>query len=306
MPELPEVETVKNGLIPAMEGARLEKLILNRENLRYPFPQNMAKSIEGKTITTLSRRAKYLLIDFKDGTVLISHLGMSGSFRIESANEGGHENNNDLSVPHQHFKYARGERSKHDHVILQLNHPRHGILEVIYNDPRRFGFMDLTTRKDIENHDFFKHLGIEPLGNSLSGDFLAEKFIGKTTSMKASLLDQRIIAGLGNIYVCEALWRSKISPKRQAKTLVYANGKPKDKLNHLSGHIRDILHDAIKAGGSSLQDHKQVDGTLGYFQHQFATYDREGEACLTTDCTGKIKREAQNGRSSFFCPKCQK
>ncbi|WP_018235074.1 bifunctional DNA-formamidopyrimidine glycosylase/DNA-(apurinic or apyrimidinic site) lyase [Ensifer sp. BR816] len=296
MPELPEVETVKRGLSPTMEGALLVRAELRRPDLRFPFPENFAAAVSGRRIVALSRRAKYLMIDLEGGDVIVAHLGMSGSFRIEAGAE---------PVAPGAFHQPRGKDEKHDHVIFHLD-GRSGPARVIYNDPRRFGFMDLARRDTIAEHAFFRELGEEPTGNALDAAYLAARFAGKIQPLKAALLDQRIIAGLGNIYVCEALWRSGLSPKRAAGTLVDRRGRPKPALTALVEAIRAVIADAIAAGGSSLRDHIQADGSLGYFQHAFSVYDREGETCRTSGCGGTVARIVQAGRSTFHCPRCQK
>lgn len=296
MPELPEVETVRRGLAPVFEGAALTRVDQNRADLRFPFPQRFVDRLTGQTVTALSRRSKYLLADISSGDVLVMHLGMSGSFRVELPD--------DMVSPGE-FVHARGKDPKHDHVVFHLTAADGRPARIIYNDPRRFGFMDLVARPELEEHPYFKTLGIEPLGNTLSGQVLADLFGGRKTSMKAVLLNQKLIAGLGNIYVCEALWRSGISPKRSAGTLVTKTGRPTKKADALAGHIRETLEDAIRAGGSTLRDHAQADGTLGYFQHSFAVYDREREPCRKPDCDGIVSRIVQSNRSTFYCPACQ-
>lgn len=296
MPELPEVETVKRGLAPAMEGALLSKLELRRQDLRFPFPEKFESQASGRRIIGLGRRAKYLLIDLDDGVTVIAHLGMSGSFRIEEDAK--------AEMPGD-FHYVRSKDEKHDHVVFHLEGAT-GRRRVIYNDPRRFGFMDIVRREDLAAHPSFRDLGPEPTGNELSAAYLGERFKGKTQPLKSALLDQRNIAGLGNIYVCEALWRSHLLPMRAAGTLVTKGGKPKEELNLLVTAIRDVIADAIAAGGSSLRDHIQTDGSLGYFQHSFSVYDRESLACPTPGCGGTVTRIVQAGRSSFYCASCQK
>lgn len=293
MPELPEVETVKRGLAPTMEGATFERLELRRADLRFPFPANMASLLSGRTITALSRRAKYLMIYFDGGPVLVCHLGMSGSFRV-------------LDEVVGDFEHARSKIEAHDHVVFHLANTNGGKTQVIYNDPRRFGFMFVGTASDVFENPFLSSLGLEPTGNALDGPALARMMQGKNTPLKSALLDQSLIAGLGNIYVCEALWRSGLSPKRKAGTLIKKNGAPTTKCNLLADNIRDVIADAIEAGGSSLRDHVQTDGSLGYFQHRFAAYDREGQACQHANCRGTIKRITQSGRSTFYCWACQR
>ncbi len=281
MPELPEVETVRRGLAPTLVGSRIVKVELRRKDLRFPFPKNFASGLEGRHIVALNRRAKYLLASLDDGQVLIAHLGMSGSFRVEDATLG-------------EFHFPRNTNPAHDHVLIALERSR-----LIYNDPRRFGFMTLARQDELDAHPFFARLGVEPLSNGFNGKTLAQIFAGKTAPLKSALLDQRHIAGLGNIYVCEALHRSGLSPLRAAGDLT-AQAAEK-----LARAIRAVLEEAIEAGGSSLRDHRQVDGSLGYFQHNFRAYDREGEACVTRGCKGSIARMTQNGRSTFYCPQCQ-
>lgn len=297
MPELPEVETVRRGLAPVMEGARIVNVMVNRPDLRFPFPESFAQMLEGQVIVSLGRRAKYLLIDLENGLTVVSHLGMSGSFRIE-LEEG------DASVPGD-FHIERSKDGKHDHVIFVVDGPM-GRAKVIYNDPRRFGFMHLVERSNLDLYPAFADIGPEPTGNALNEDYLAKRFAGKKQPLKTVLLDQKIIAGLGNIYVCEALWRSGLAPDRAAGSIVDAKGRAKPKLVELTTNIREVIADAIAAGGSSLKDYIHADGTLGYFQHSFAVYDREGQACRKQGCGGTIGRMTQAGRSSFYCDKCQK
>jgi formamidopyrimidine-DNA glycosylase len=295
MPELPEVETVRRGLAPSMEGAVLQALELRRNDLRFPFPADFAGTVSGRGITSLSRRAKYLLIDLDDGKTIISHLGMSGSFRVEASQK--------AQTPGE-FHHPRSKDEKHDHVVFHLTGAS-GDARVIYNDPRRFGFMDIVKRADMAGHPFFRDLGPEPTGNELSADYLARRFAGKAQPLKSALLDQKNIAGLGNIYVCEALWRSHLSPLRAAGTLATDAGKPTQALLVLVDAIRAVIADAIAAGGSSLRDHIQTDGSLGYFQHSFSVYDREDQPCRTPGCSGTVSRVVQAGRSSFYCAACQ-
>lgn len=297
LPELPEVETVRRGLQPVMEGARIIRVEQRRADLRFPFPEDFAKRLEGRQIIALGRRAKYLLADFDDGMVLISHLGMSGSFRIEP--------DGDAPLSPGVFHHERSKDDKHDHVVFHIDGPA-GRARVIYNDPRRFGYMDLMVRAELAEHPWFRSLGVEPTGNSLEADELARRLAGKAAPLKAALLDQRIIAGLGNIYVCEALWRARLSPRKPAGRLVTKAGQPRKALERLTGDIREVISEAIAAGGSSLRDHIQTDGTLGYFQHGFSVYDREGKACPRPGCGDTVRRIVQSGRSTFMCARCQK
>lgn len=296
MPELPEVETVRRGLAPSMEKARIVRLETRRADLRFPFPENFAERVSGRRIVGLGRRAKYLLIDLDDGMSVISHLGMSGSFRILAGGAS--------DMPGE-FHHARSKDEKHDHVLFHLE--REGErLSVIYNDPRRFGFMHLWSRIELDHYPAFAGLGPEPTGNSLDAGYLAARFRDRVQPLKTLLLDQTVIAGLGNIYVCEALWRAGLSPLRKAGTLVTPTGRPKAELVALTEAIRAVIADAILAGGSSLRDHIQTDGSLGYFQHTFAVYDREGAPCTRPGCGGTVLRVTQAGRSTFHCGACQK
>jgi formamidopyrimidine-DNA glycosylase len=264
-----------------------------RADLRFPFPENFIKRLEGKTVRGLGRRAKYLMVDLSSDEVLLMHLGMSGSFRVMFENK---------EVVKGDFHYPRGEPGKHDHVVFHMSS---GAI-VTFNDPRRFGYMKLVPRAALEHEPMMKGLGPEPLGNAFDAEMLAQACRGKKTSLKAALLDQRVVAGLGNIYVCEALHRSHLSPKRIAATLATRSGAPHARTAPLVTAIKAVLNDAIKAGGSSLRDHRRTDGELGDFQHNFRVYDREGEPCPTRGCRGTIKRIVQGARSTFFCPVCQR
>ena len=289
MPELPEVETVRRGLAPVMEGATIAAVEQRRADLRFVFPDGFADRLTGRRITALNRRAKYLLAELDSGEVLVMHLGMSGSFRITAKD-----------------KKARDKNAAHDHVVLHLQRANAENCIVIYNDPRRFGFMTLVDRRHIDSHKLFAGLGIEPTGNALDPAALAGKFAGRAAPLKAVLMDQKIIAGLGNIYVCEALWRARLSPRRAAGTLVRRDGTAGERLDRLTQAVRAVIADAIAAGGSSLRDYVHADGSLGYFQHDFAVYDRTGKACRRPGCGGTIARIVQSGRSSFYCPQCQR
>ncbi|UUP17721.1 bifunctional DNA-formamidopyrimidine glycosylase/DNA-(apurinic or apyrimidinic site) lyase [Nitratireductor thuwali] len=296
MPELPEVETVRRGLEPVMEGARIVALVQRRPDLRFPFPDDFAARVAGRRVTALARRAKYLLIHLEDGAVLICHLGMSGSFRIERRAA--------ADVPGS-FHHARPRDAKHDHVCLSLQGPDGEAALVTYNDPRRFGFMLLAEAAELDAHPLLAGLGVEPTGNALDGALLSELLRGRQAPLKAALLDQRIIAGLGNIYVCEALWRAGLSPRRRAGSIAGQAGATA-RAGRLAEAVRTVISEAIAAGGSSLRDHMQTDGSLGYFQHSFNVYDREGEACRKPGCQGTIRRIVQSGRSTFYCPACQR
>ncbi|GKX33038.1 MAG: formamidopyrimidine-DNA glycosylase [Rhizobiaceae bacterium MnEN-MB40S] len=297
MPELPEVETVRRGLAPAMEGGRIVGIRQNRPDLRFPFPDNFTDRLTGRRIERLDRRAKYILLELDDGAVLASHLGMSGSWRVEPAE--GTE-----AIP-GNFHHQRSKDGRHDHLIMDLDGPG-GRHRIIYNDPRRFGYMFLSDVDRLAAHPMMAGLGVEPTGNALNADYLAARFDGRQVPVKAALLDQGIIAGLGNIYVCEALWRAKISPRRKAATLVDRRGKPVARLENLVAAIRQVIAEAIEAGGSSLRDHRQTDGSLGYFQHSFNAYGRTGEPCRHDGCGKPVRRIVQSGRSTFYCPSCQK
>ena len=288
MPELPEVETVRRGLAPAMEGARFAKVEVRRGDLRWPLPRGFAQRLHGKTVEGLGRRAKYLLADLSSGDVLLMHLGMSGSFRVGKD-----------AAPGKYY-HERSKSTAHDHIVFHMTNGA----TVTFNDPRRFGSMKLVPRIKLEQEPLLRALGPEPLGNEFDAAMLAEACAGKKTSLKAALSDQRVIAGLGNIYVCEALFRGRVSPKRIASTIGDRNGKPNERAEKLVGAIKAVLKDAIEAGGSSLRDHRRADGSLGDFQHNFQVYDREGQPC--PHCEGKIKRIVQVGRSTFYCPSCQK
>ena len=292
MPELPEVETVRRGLAPAMEGARLLKVEVRDRRLRWPLAKDFEKRLTGKTVEGLGRRAKYLLADLSSGDVLMMHLGMSGSFRVGKDAKPGV------------YYHERSKSTAHDHVVFHMSNGA----TVTFNDPRRFGSMKLVPRAKLDSEPLLRGLGPEPLGNEFDAAMLATACMAKKTALKAALSDQRVVAGLGNIYVCEALFRARLSPKRLASTIADRNGKPNARAGALVDAIKAVLQDAIQAGGSSLRDHRRTDGALGDFQHSFQVYDREGERC--PDCKGKkntkIKRIVQTGRSTFYCPSCQK
>lgn len=283
MPELPEVETVRRGLAPVMEGQVIEQAEVNRPDLRWPFPPDMAARLTGKRVLGLRRRSKYILVDLSSGETLLIHLGMSGRMLISGD-------------PLGQFLHDHPAPEKHDHVVLHMDSGA----RITFNDPRRFGAMDLMPTNTAENHPLLAKLGPEPLGNVFSAAHLVAALEGKNTPIKSALLDQRIVAGLGNIYVCEALFRAQISPKRKAGRISAI------RVAGLVPIIRDVIAEAIEAGGSSLKDFRQADGELGYFQHRFDVYGREGEPCHATNCNGHITRIVQSGRSSFYCPQCQR
>jgi len=295
MPELPEVETVRRGLQPVMEGARFTRVEARRPDLRRPLPKDFVKRLEGLTVTGLGRRAKYLLADLSSGDVLMMHLGMSGSFRVAE------ENKKRPRTPGD-FHHPRSDDRAHDHIVFHMSSGA----RISFNDPRRFGLMLLVPRRDLAEHPLMKEIGPEPLGNEFDAALLAKACRGKQTSLKAALSDQKVVAGLGNIYVCEALYGAHLSPKRKASTIADRAGAPNERAERLVDAIKAVLADAIKAGGSSLRDHRRTDGELGYFQHHFRVYDREGQPCVRPGCNGTVKRIVQAGRSTFFCPVCQK
>jgi formamidopyrimidine-DNA glycosylase len=340
MPELPEVETVRRGLAPAMEGAAIETVEVRDRRLRWPIAKDFEKRLRGRTVAGLGRRAKYLLMDLSSGDVVVMHLGMSGSFRVQQPGHSGapptgpaqlgrpddrlrgepgiqeHERRKHLDsgsgadAPSRNderedkpgnFYHDHGKLAAHDHVVFGMSNG----VTVIFNDPRRFGSMKIVPRAKLDDEPLLRGLGPEPLGNAFDAAMLAKACAGKSTSLKAALLDQRVVAGLGNIYVCEALFRARLSPRRKASTVATRGGGPTDQARALVDAIKAVLNDAIEAGGSSLRDHRRADGSLGDFQHNFLVYDREGRPC-PGGCKGTVRRFTQNGRSTFWCPSCQK
>ena len=290
MPELPEVETVRAGLRPVLEGRRFTHVETRRGDLRVPFPKDFAKRLTGRRVKKLWRRAKYLLADLDNGETLIVHLGMSGRMSVYAEGRARKLGNYVYdSAP------AEAGHGKHDHVVMETDAPA----RIVFTDHRRFGLMLLIARDKLDEHPLFHGLGVEPLSDEFDAAYLKRALKGKKTPVKAALLDQRVIAGLGNIYVCEALFRAGISPTRLAKKVTAKSLPP------LVRAIQAVLREAVAAGGSSLRDHKRVDGELGNFQHRFAVYDREGKPC-PGKCGGTIKRIVQSGRSTFYCPQCQK
>lgn len=283
MPELPEVETVRRGLIPAMEGARIVTAQVRRPDLRWPFPDRMAERLNGHRVIALRRRSKYILADLDSGESLLIHLGMSGRMTVSGD-------------PLGMFHHAHPQRQAHDHVVFDMDNGA----RVTFNDARRFGAMDLLPTGQEADHKLLAKIGPEPLGNSFHEDHLIAAFASRNTPVKSALLDQRIVAGLGNIYVCEVLHRAGISPTRKARRIA------PHRVASLVPLIREVLEEAIEAGGSSLRDHRQADGELGYFQHSFRAYGQENTPCPTDGCTGTIRRIVQSGRSSFYCPQCQR
>ena len=283
LPELPEVETVRRGLQPVLEGQRIAHAQVNRPDLRWPLPDHLADRLTGQRVTALRRRSKYLLADLSSGETLLVHLGMSGRMLVSGD-------------PLGQFHHDHPAPEKHDHVVLDIE----GGARVTFNDARRFGAMDLMPTEAADQHWLLAKLGPEPLGNGFDEDYLVSAFNGRNTPVKAALLDQRIVAGLGNIYVCEALFRAGISPRRKAGRIAAP------RVRALVPVIRDVLREAIEAGGSSLRDYRQAGGELGYFQHRFRVYDREGTPCTREGCPGTIRRIVQSGRSTFHCVTCQR
>jgi formamidopyrimidine-DNA glycosylase len=286
MPELPEVETVRRGLTPVLAGARLSRVEARRPDLRFPLPEGFVQRLTGARIETLDRRAKYLLARLDRGDVLVMHLGMSGRFEVARP-EG--------STRPGEFHYAADPDPKHAHVVFETEAGG----RVTYYDPRRFGYMDLIPAHALADHPWFAAMGPEPFDPVFDGAYLAKAFAGRRQGPKTLLLDQRIVAGLGNIYVCEALHRTRISPFKPAGEIARA------RLGRLAEAVREVLAEAIEAGGSSLRDYAAANGALGYFQHRFRVYDREGAPCPTPRCRGTVAREVQAGRSTFYCPVCQ-
>jgi formamidopyrimidine-DNA glycosylase len=281
MPELPEVETVRRGLLPVMEGQRIDQAQVNRPDLRFALPDNMAARLTGQTVQALRRRSKYILADLSSGETLLIHLGMSGRMLISGTQLG-------------QFHHAHPAPEKHDHVVLTMQSGA----RVTFNDPRRFGAMDLMSTASWQAHKLLADLGPEPLGNGFNEAYLVQRLANRATPIKSALLDQKVVSGLGNIYVCEVLHRAGIAPNRLAGDLTAQQAAA------LVPLIRTVLSEAIEAGGSSLRDYRQADGELGYFQHTFRVYDREGQPCLA--CATPIVRLVQSGRSSFYCPSCQR
>ena len=283
MPELPEVETVRRGLEPVMTDTVIESAQVNRPDLRWPLPVNMSERLTGQRVLGLRRRSKYILCDLEGGETLLIHLGMSGRMLISGAQVGA-------------FAHSHPAPEKHDHVVLNMV----GGARITFNDARRFGAMDLAQTSEVDSHKWLAGLGPEPLGNAFSEDHLVARLKGRKMPIKSALLDQKIVAGLGNIYVCETLYRAGIHPARQAGAI------SERRVRSMVPIIRQVLEEAIAAGGSSLRDFRQADGELGYFQHNFDVYGREGMTCKTQECQAEVRRIVQSGRSSFYCPTCQR
>jgi formamidopyrimidine-DNA glycosylase len=291
VPELPEVETVKRGLRPTVEGRTFTCVVTRRGDLRIPFPEDFESRLTGRRVEKLWRRAKYIMADLNGGETLVIHLGMSGRITVYGGNKG-------RGLGSFHYQLGGGGvgLGKHDHVVFDTDAPA----RIVFTDHRRFGLMTIVDTASLQSHKLFKDLGVEPLSRQFDAGYLKEALRGKKTPIKSALLDQRVIAGLGNIYVCEALWRSRISPRRQAAKVRSAQ------IEILVAAIKEVLREAVRAGGSSLRDHRQTNGDLGYFQKEFAVYDREDEPCTREDCGGTIKRVVQAGRSTFYCLVCQR
>ena len=294
MPELPEVETVRRGLEPILVGNAFARVEQRRPDLRFPLPKRFGERLSGRKIEALDRRAKYLLARLDDGEVLVMHLGMTGSFSIDYAN-------GDAEAPGR-FAHPQADIPKHEHIVFHLGDGT----AVRYSDARRFGYMDLIPENALEQHALFKGLGVEPLSPAFTPDWLASRLKGKATPIKVALVDQRLIAGLGNIYANEALYSARISPLKLAGSLATKSGKPTPKTEALVAAVTSVLEKAIRAGGSSLRDYRRADGSLGSFQHRFKVYGREGKPCSRKGCGGTVRRIVQGGRSTFYCPTCQR
>ncbi len=295
MPELPEVEIVRRGLEPVLVGKRFRRVRTFRPDLRFPLPQNFVSTLEGRRVESLRRRAKYLLAKLSGGDVLVMHLGMTGTFTVRPKGE-------TEPVPLGEPEGGGALSKKHDHVVFEMSD---GGL-VTYNDPRRFGFMLLVSEDALDSHPLFKGLGVEPLGNEMNSAYLARKAAGRRTSLKAFLMDQRIVAGLGNIYACEALFRARLKPSRPAASFATKTSRPTPLAERLAAAIPAVLDDAIRAGGSTLRDYRRTDGSAGGFQNSFSVYGREGEPCVRAGCRGIVRRSIDGGRSTFYCPLCQR
>lgn len=298
MPELPEVETVRRGLETVLTGAKVRRVEARRPDLRFPLPTRFAARLEGQTIERLERRAKYLIAVLSGGEALVMHLGMTGRFTIESRGS---------AALLGDYVYQKGADPKHDHVVFHLiGGHLSGDVRVVYNDPRRFGFMMMMADADRDQHALFKNLGVEPLGLELTAEHLAKRAFARKTNLKTFLMDQRNIAGLGNIYVSEALHRAGLSPGRAARFLSDRRGLPTDRARALVPAIKSVLEQAIAAGGSTLKDYRDAGGAKGSFQDAFAVYGREGEACQRLGCSGIIERSVHAGRATYACKFCQR
>jgi formamidopyrimidine-DNA glycosylase len=307
MPELPEVETVRAGLEPVLRGRRFVRVEQRRADLRFPLPERFAERLTGRKVERLDRRAKYILVHLDGGEVLAIHLGMTGRFsvmlppvRVCARTPSSRLRGEGIQLGD--YTYEHGRDAKHDHLVFRMS----GGAVVTYNDARRFGYMTLIREQDLAQDAFFKGLGVEPLGDDLTPEYLARRAEGRKADLKALLMDQRIVAGLGNIYVCEALFRAGLSPFKPAGRLATGTAKPTPAARRLVPQIKAVLADAIRAGGSTLRDYKQADGSIGAFQDEFQVYGREGEPCPRRDCRGRVRRKTQGGRSTFYCPVCQR
>jgi formamidopyrimidine-DNA glycosylase len=295
MPELPEVETVRSGLEPVLTGRSFVRVEQRRPDLRFPLPERFAERLTGRRVLRLERRAKYILVHLDRHEVLAVHLGMTGRLIVSN---GGPER--DLTLGQ--YVYEHGKDARHDHLVFTMS----GGAVVTYNDARRFGYMTLIPEGELEQDAFFAGLGVEPLSKNLDGTYLARRARGKKADLKAFLMDQRIVAGLGNIYVCEALFRAGLDPWKPASRLATRTGKPTPAAERLATEIKAVLTDAIRAGGSTLRDYKRADGTSGLFQKEFTVYGREGGPCARPGCRGTVRRKVQGGRSTFYCAACQR
>jgi formamidopyrimidine-DNA glycosylase len=295
MPELPEVETVRSGLEPVLRGRRFVHVDQRRKDLRFPLPDRFAERLTGRRVTRLDRRAKYILVHLDQGEVLAMHLGMTGRFVVSKR---GRANGRTLGE----YEYEHGKDARHDHLVFTMS----GGAVVTYNDARRFGYMTLIPERELDQDAFFSGLGVEPLGDDLDAAYLARRAQGKKADLKAFLMDQRIVAGLGNIYVCEALFRAGLDPWKLAARLATKTGKPAPAAERLVPQIKAVLAEAIRAGGSTLRDYRQADGSSGRFQNEFCVYGREGRPCAKAGCRGTVHRKTQGGRSTFYCPVCQR
>ena len=289
MPELPEVEAVRRALQPVMQNATFARVIARRADLRFPFPEGFAARLEGQTVVALERRGKHLLARLSSREVLLMHLGMSGSFRVDGPGEG-------ASIE---FQYGRGADARHDHVVFRMSTG----VTITFNDPRRFGSMDLVAEDRLANHASLGALGPEPLGGDFDASALARACANKSASLKAALSDQRVVAGLGNIYVCEALHHARLSPKRRASTMATRSGAPRPAAVRLAAAVKHVLNRAVSR--SLKWQASGAGGDASYFPNRFRVYDRAGAACLRSGCSGRIRRIVQGGRSTFYCPVCQ-
>lgn len=302
MPELPEVETVARGLAPVLVGQRIARVTLRRPDLRFPLPPLFAERLEGRRVDSVSRRAKYILAHLEGGLVLAMHLGMTGRFSVSTPTVKGSARAPERDVQLGEYTYEHGKDARHDHVVFTL---RNGTV-VTYNDARRFGYMTLIPSNGLADDPFFADLGVEPLGDDLSAAFLASRAKGRKSDLKAFLMDQRIVAGLGNIYVCEAMFRAGLDPFKPVARLATKGGKPTPGAERLVAEIKAVLGEAIRAGGSTLRDYQDTAGNAGNFQRSFFAYGREGEPCARKGCRGTVRRKTQGGRSTFFCAACQR